>query len=258
MGDDVCGGVALRSDSPGIFPLGTTVVTHTATDDQGLETTCPQSIAVVDTTPPVIQCPTPATLECTGAHGAPFTPSPAVASDVCASGGGPALTISGPPAGDFPLGTTRLDYSVTDGAGLVGSCATSVTVVDRTPPTLTDMRATPSLLWPPIHKMVAVVVEAAAADACDPGVPACRITEISSNEPIEGLGDGDTSPDWEITGPLTVNLRSERRGQHDDGASPSQETASGRVYTLVVTCTDEARNSSTRSTFVTVPNDQKK
>ncbi|MBO0861640.1 MAG: hypothetical protein J2P21_24770 [Chloracidobacterium sp.] len=33
-----------------------------------------------------------------------------------------------------------------------------------------------------------------------------------SNGPVMGDGDGDTAPDWEITGALTLNLRAERRG----------------------------------------------
>jgi microsomal dipeptidase-like Zn-dependent dipeptidase len=257
-GDDVCGAVAFSSDSPGTFPLGVTTVTHTATDAQGLATTCPQSVSVVDTTPPRIQCPAPATLECTGGHGASFTPVAAVVADVCAAGGGPAVTVSQPPAGVFPLGTTRLGYSATDGAGLTTSCDTSVTVEDTTRPAIVAIGATPNRLWPPDHRMVTVAVEATAADTCDPTPPACAITEITSDEPVNGLGDGDTSPDWEITGPLTANLRAERSGRHDDGAAPSDSAFSGRVYTLLVACTDEAGNSSSTTTFVTVPNDRRK
>jgi len=70
---------------------------------------------------------------------------------------------------------------------------------------------------------------------------------VTSNEPVNGTGDGDQEPDWEITGPLTVNLRAERAG-----------TGSGRVYTLTVQCSDDSGNSSTGSVAVTVPHDQGK
>jgi len=68
---------------------------------------------------------------------------------------------------------------------------------------------------------------------------------VNSNEPVNGLGDGDTAPDWIITGDLTVNLRAERSG-----------IGNGRIYTITVTCKDACGNSSVGSTTVTVPHDQ--
>ena len=55
--------------------------------------------------------------------------------------------------------------------------------------------------------MVPINVSPSVSD-CDSGVT-CRIVSVTSNEPVEGLGDGDTSPDWVITGNLT-DLRAER------------------------------------------------
>jgi len=65
---------------------------------------------------------------------------------------------------------------------------------------------------------------------------------VTSNEPVDGLGDGDTGPDWQITGDLTVNLRAERSGQ-----------GSGRIYTITIECTDFSGNSSTKTVTVSVP-----
>lgn len=109
-----------------------------------------------------------------------------------------------------------------------------------------SLTANPSVLWPPNHKMVPVTVSVSASDDCD-AVPIRKITSVSSNEPENGLGDGDKAPDWKITGDLTVNLRAERSGK-----------GSGRVYTITVTCTDDAENTSTGTTSVTVPHDQGK
>ena len=39
-------------------------------------------------------------------------------------------------------------------------------------------------------------------DLLDPA-PTARIVGVSSNEPVDGADDGNTAPDWEITGPLT-------------------------------------------------------
>jgi len=41
---------------------------------------------------------------------------------------------------------------------------------------------------------MAVSLSVTATDAAD-AAPVCRIGTVSSNEPVEGLGDGDTAPD---------------------------------------------------------------
>ena len=77
--------------------------------------------------------------------------------------------------------------------------------------------------------------------------PICSIVGISSNEPDNGLGDGDTAGDIVITGPLTVKLRAERAAK-----------GPGRTYTITVEVTDASGNSSTATTTVVVPRDQRK
>ena len=67
------------------------------------------------------------------------------------------------------------------------------------------------------------------ADAC--GTATCLIASVTSNEPANGTGDGNTAPDWEITGPNTVDVRAERSGG-----------GSGRVYIVTGRCTDPAGN----------------
>jgi len=70
---------------------------------------------------------------------------------------------------------------------------------DSMPPTISAISATPNTLIQANHQMVSVVINVSAADNSDP-VVLCRIISVSSNEPVEGLGDGDTAPDWTITG----------------------------------------------------------
>jgi len=65
------------------------------------------------------------------------------------------------------------------------------------------------------------------------------------------------APDWQITGPLTASLRSERSGPHTDGTSPDL-LHPGRIYTLEVTCVDDVGNSALATTQVIVPHDQRK
>jgi hypothetical protein len=90
-----------------------------------------------------------------------------------------------------------------------------------------------------------VAVTAAVADNCA-GPIVCQVVSVSSNEPIDGLGDGDTAPDWELTGDLSVSLRAERSGR------------GGRIYTITVKCTDATGNSTTKTITVTVAHDQAK
>ena len=94
--------------------------------------------------------------------------------------------------------------------------------------------------------MIPVTISVDVSDACDAN-PTCKITTVFSDEAVGGTGDGDTSPDWVITGDLTLDLRAERSGQ-----------GGGRVYTITIECTDVAGNPSTRDLTVTVPPDQDK
>src|SRR5712691_3636002 len=151
------------------------------------------------------------------------------------------------PAGPYALGATPVTLTATDSfadpfAGS-SSCTGTVTVVDATAPTISSAKASPSVLWPPNHKMVPVALSVGASDACDANAASrCDIASVSSNEPGNGRGDGNTAADWQITGKLTLNLRAERSG-----------TGSGRVYTVGVACSDASGNAATRSVEVTVP-----
>ncbi len=157
---------------------------------------------------------------------------------------GDTITLSLNPAGPYPLGDTTVTLTVTDDKGLCDQCTAIVTVVDETPPVIYDIIAYPYVLWPPNHKMVEVTVEVDAEDNCDPD-PLCIIVEVTCNEPINGPGDGNTEPDWEIVGDLNVLLRAERSG-----------SGSGRIYEILVVCIDASENATPGTVYVTVPHDQ--
>jgi probable HAF family extracellular repeat protein len=144
------------------------------------------------------------------------------------------------------LGTNLIELVATDPAGATASCATTVTVVDTTPPIITQLKAEPSILWPPDHKMVTVQVDAEAVDACSTAT--WKIISVSSNELLNERGQGNTAPDWQIVGDHAVELRAERSGTSHD-----------RIYTLTVQATDAAGNLSwPRTVTVTVPKSQGK
>jgi hypothetical protein len=141
----------------------------------------------------------------------------------------------------LPTGTNMVQVTATDSSGVPASCGTTVTIVDTTAPTITKVSASPSVLWPPNHKMVTVTISATAKDTC--GSATWKITSVKSNESVNGRGDGNTSPDWQITGNHTVSLRAERSGN-----------GSGRIYTITIEASDASGNTSSPQTVtVKVP-----
>ena len=149
-----------------------------------------------------------------------------------ASGVAPTVTLS--------MGLTTITLTVSDGEAS-STDAVDINVVDTTAPIINSITATPNVLRPPNHKMKPVMLNVSASDNSG-SKPICKISSVSSNEPVNGLGDGDTAPDWLITGDLTLNLRAERSGM-----------GSGRIYTITTTCTDISNNSSTKTVSVSVP-----
>jgi hypothetical protein len=147
------------------------------------------------------------------------------------------LSFSQSPSSPYNLGATPVTLTVTDSANLTATCTGTVNVVDKQPPTISSVAASPNVLWPPNNKLVPVTVSVSATDNCTPN-PVCNITAIASNEPI-------SSGDTQITGNLTANLRAQRLG-----------SGTGRIYTLTVQCTDGSGNASSAPVTVEVPHDQ--
>ncbi len=194
---------------------------------------------IVTTSEPVC-CDTPCTLTCPaditvsndpGQCGANVSyPMPTI------DGSCGVVTSSHPSGSFFPVGETTVTLTATRADSSTTTCTFKVTVNDTEPPVITGASVNKPMLWPPNHKMQDVTVNYTSSDNCGGGN--CTLS-VTSDEPINGLGDGDTSPDWEIVDAHHVRLRAERSG-----------TGDGRVYTITITCTDAAGNSS--STDVTV------
>ena len=119
-------------------------------------------------------------------------------------------------------------------------------VDDHTPPSITDVAVSPSVIWPPDHKMIDVTVSYDVADDFSSASDIQTSLSVSSNEPANTTGDGNTEPDIEIVDEHHVRVRAERSGDSND-----------RVYTITIAAIDQAQNTSTRTVTVVVPKSQK-
>jgi hypothetical protein len=141
------------------------------------------------------------------------------------------------------------DASINPGAAEVVDCIDNDCdgLVDEGDVTLPagTISVSQNYIWPPNHEMVPITVDV--SGVTDVNLKTVIITEITSSEPDNGLGDGDTTGDTAITGDLTGAVRAERSGK-----------GTGRTYTVTVTATDCAGNETDFTAEVFVPHDRRK
>jgi hypothetical protein len=150
--------------------------------------------------------------------------------------------IQGLPSGSlFPVGPTYNTFVITDGEGNTTSCGFMVYVYNTEPLIITNLKEDWEPIWPPNHKMVNIFLDYSVDNACGE-----VYTEIYvySNEPEDGTGDGDSSPDWEIVDDHNVLLRAERSA-----------TGTGREYYIYIMVRDENWNYDWRQIIIKVPHD---
>lgn len=199
------------------------------------------TVTVVDTTAPAFTSVSGnLTIEATSAAGATVVYNAATATDAV---GVASITYSTASGATFSLGTTTVTVTATDAAGNSSQATFTVTVRDTTAPAIASVTPSQGALWPPNHQMVGITLNAVATDAV--GVTSTKIVNVTSSEPDNGLGDGDTAGDIVITGALSVNLRAERAGK-----------GGGRTYTITVESRDAAGNVSTKTCTVSVAKSQ--
>lgn len=194
-----------------------------------------------------LACPAPATLDGSASTDPNSTPGTNDAITSFEWFLGDSLIASGEvTTAVLPVGMNEVRLTVTDHVGATDSDTTVVTVLDTVPPVVA-LHMTPSQLWPPNHRMKTVSAVLDIQD-CDPD-PTVELVSVTSNEPVNGTGDGDTAPDISGAGLGTddrsVQVRAERAG-----------TGSGRVYTFTYRVTDGSGNASEASATVTVPHDR--
>ena len=114
-------------------------------------------------------------------------------------------------------------------------------VCDEIAPIVT-VTVSPDQLWPVNHKYVEVIATVT-VDDFDQN-PTIELLFVESNEPDDGLGDGDTPNDIVILDDFTFDLRAERAGGEDD-----------RIYTITYKVTDACGNETIAYAEVIVPHD---
>jgi hypothetical protein len=138
-----------------------------------------------------------------------------------------------------------LVFQVIVGDGTVTGAPDTVTITVRDanqPPSCGLAQASSNPLWPPNHKLVSVAVQGV-SDPEDRDVR-ITITGVTQNEPLNGLGDGDTAPDAVLQG-ASVLLRAERSG-----------LGTGRIYTVTFSAIDTQGAACAGSIAVCVPHDR--
>ena len=133
---DNCTGVTLTNNAPtgGIFPIGNTVVTWTATDAAGNTVTKTQLVTVTDTTAPVISTPVAMTATAGANCSAVVVLTAPTATDNCTSP--VTLTNNAPASGLFPVGVTTVTWTATDASGNSSTRTQTVTVTSTASPVI--------------------------------------------------------------------------------------------------------------------------
>jgi hypothetical protein len=155
----------------------------------------------------------------------------------------PTPSFTAPPVS---AGGTTLTFRLSVSDGFLSSNTDDVDikiVYVNDPPACDLAQPTLTTLWPPDHKMVPVGI----VNVSDPNNDqiSISITGVTQDEPVNGLGDGDTSPDAVLQGDKVL-LRAERSG-----------TGNGRVYQVSFTADDGYGSSCTGAVTVCVPHDRR-
>lgn len=123
-----------------------------------------------------------------------------------------------------------------------------VTFNQNQSPNCNEAVPTPLELWPPGHQMVPIAILGVTDPDGDP--VSLTITGITQDEPVNGLGDGDASPDGKGVSTDTAFVRAERAGIREIPGN-------GRVYEISFSASDGRGGECQGSVRVCVPHDRR-
>jgi len=187
--DDNCTVASVTNDAPVIFPIGNTTVIWTVTDGSGNIATCEQIVTVTDIELPTITCPIDLAVntdagECTASGVVLGTPT---VDDNCT-----VASVTNDAPAVFPIGTTTVTWTVTDGSGNIATCEQLVTVTDIELPTITC----------PIDLAVNTDAGECTASGVVLGTPTvednCTVASVTNDAPAI-FPIGNTTVTWTVT-----------------------------------------------------------
>ena len=198
--------VSIISDAPEFFPIGETIVTWTATDVAGNESSIEQRVTIVDTTSPSLQIPADIEIEATSIDQNIIDLGEATVTD-----NGEIISITNDAPEFFAVGNTEVIWSVIDSSGNVSSGNQTISIIDTTAPSIT----------PTIDiTLEAVSIDENIADLIVPSVYDIHDISITNNAP-EFFPIGETVVTWTATDVAGNESSIEQRVTIVDTTSPS-------------------------------------
>jgi len=202
-----------EADPAGPYPLGTTTITLTVTDDKGLPDTCTADVTVEDESAPEVTCPPDTTVEC-DASTDPNDAGVATATDNCDPAPGIGYSDSVTPGANAQEWVITRTWTATDASGNSSSCDQTITVTDTTAPDITCPADT--------------TVECdASTDPNDTGV--ATATDNCDPAPVVGHSDsvtpGANAQEWVITRTWTATDASGNSSSCDQTITVEDTTA---------------------------------
>ena len=125
---------------------------------------------------------------------------------------------------------------------------TTFEIITNLPPDCSGAASAPDEIWPPDHKFADVSVVGVTDPDGDPLT--ITITGIAQDEPLEGLGDGNTCPDALGVDTDIASVRAERSGS-------KKVPGDGRVYHISFTAEDGQGGECSETVTVCVPHDRR-
>ena len=199
---DVCGDVTVTDPAAQPYPLGTTTVAETATDEVGLQASCTTSVTVVDTTPPTFG-PVASQTVLGNCGGAPVTFTAPTATDGCET---PTVTCTPIPGNSFGLNTVTC--TATDTSGNTATTSFTVNVIQ-------PLRVA---FLPPL-------ADDNVADDIDTDADVANVFQVKSTVPHQvhllSCGGADVTTSVSVTVNIAVTLKDGAGAQPDTNVVPN-------------------------------------
>ena len=182
---DITGIYSIVHNAPDVFPLGSTLIAWTTTDNHNNITTAYQTITVVDTTAPTIISPQDITAEATD----PIL-NYIELGELSASDSVSIESITNDKPITFPFGSTTVTWTVTDTSGNISQTTQVITLVDTTSPEI----FVPSDIVAEATGLSSTVIELGEANGYD----IMGIVSVTEHPPRFFIL-GETTIEWTVT-----------------------------------------------------------